>query len=185
MGRAPFEPLGAQARWRTVYEILQQAAVDDVVTYETLGEALDLHPYNDRAIIQQAMARAAREHEETDKRAIDSVRSVGYRIVEPREHMTLAVRQQKKSRRALERGHSKVVNVDFNNMDPNIRSAFEILASGFAQQAGFNRRIELRQSRLDRALRDIADSQHQDRKRTEEEVTELRERLARLESSEE
>lgn len=181
MTRTPFQPIGAQARWKTVYELLQQTPVDGLLTYERIAEALDLDPENDRSLIHQTVSRAAREFEEIDKHAIDSVRGKGYRVVAPKEHMRLALRQQKRSRRSLERGHSKVVNVDLAGMEPEIRKAFEILASGFALQADFNRRIESRQARLDRALREISDTQDTDRKRTEEEVAELRERLARLE----
>lgn len=181
--RTPFQPVGEKARWRIVYAILQNAQIDDVVSYEKLGDALDLDPAKDRNLIHQAMARAAKEFEEQDKHAIDSVRSVGYRVVQPKEHMGLALRAQKRSRKALERGQSKVVNVDMTGMEPEIRKAFEVLAGGFAMQADFNRRIENRQARLDRALREIADTQDHDRKRTDDELEELRGRLKKLEAS--
>ena len=45
----------------------------------------------------------------------------------------------------------------------------------------FNKRLDVRQTKLEQTVRDIADSQRTDRKRTDEEVAELRERLARLE----
>jgi hypothetical protein len=180
--RAPFEPIGEQARWRVIYEALKDVPVGETITYERLGTVLDLDPKDDRSVIQQAMHRAAYELETQDKHAVDSVRGIGYRVVEPVEHMGLAVRQQKRSRRALERGQSKVVNVDLTGMEPEIRKAFEVLATGFALQADFNRRIENRQARLDRALREISDTQDTDRKHSDEEITELRERLARLEA---
>jgi hypothetical protein len=181
MTRAPFEPLGEKARWRVVYDLLRTTPEDGVITYEAMAEALALDPDKDRPTIQQAVHRAAREFEEADKHAIDVVRGQGYRVVRVREHLTLAKRHQKRSRRSLERGQSKVVNVDLGSMEPEVRKAFEVLAQGFALQADFNRRIETRQTRLDAAIREITDAQSHDRKRTDEEMDELRERLARLE----
>lgn len=178
---APFEPIGEQARWRTVYELLTAIPVNGIITYGELGEALGLHSDHDRNVIQQAVRRAAKEHEELDKRALDVIPNKGYRVVEPPEHLGLARRYQKRSSRALARGHSKAVNVDFNGVEPQVRKALEMLGHAFVLQMDFNSRFEGKQARLEQTIRDIADSQEQDRKRTAEEVAELRERLRRLE----
>lgn len=174
-----FVPLGIEARWRTVYEILQTAATDTIVSYEMLGGALGLDPDEDRHAIQMAMRRAAKEHEEVDKRAIDSVPNVGYRIVQPPEHIMLARRQQRRSTRALARGYSKAVNVDLDKLDPETHRVIEVIARGFAVQMDFNRRTDVRQSRLEEALASV--SKRIDR--TEEQNAELRARLERLESA--
>lgn len=179
---ATFEPVGERARWRTVYELLKAQPVNGLLTYEEMGDALGLHPEHDRGIIQQAMHRAAREHERLDKRAVDVVPNQGYRVVEAPEHIGLARRQQRRSSRALVRGHSKAVNVDLNGVDPEVRKALEVLGHAFTLQMDFNKRFEGKQARLEETVREIADSQAEDRKRTAEEVAELRARLARLES---
>jgi hypothetical protein len=180
--RAAFEPIGKQARWRTVYELLTKAPMNGLVTYDELGNALGLDPDRDRSVIQQAVHRASRHHEEMDKRAVDAVAGKGYRVVEPSEHLDLARRHQRKSSRALARGHSKAVNVDLNGLEPEVRTALEVVGHAFRLQIDFNRRLDVRQTKLEQTVRDIADSQRTDRKRTDEEVAELRERLARLES---
>jgi hypothetical protein len=179
--RAPFEPIGKQARWRTVYEILSATPINGLVTYDQLGDALELDPDRQRNTIQQAVYRAAKHHEEIDKRAIDVIAGKGYRVVEPPEHIDLARRHQRKSSRSLVRGHSKAVNVDLNGLEPEVRAALEVIGHAFRLQMDFNRRFDVRQSKLEQTVRDIADSQRTDRKRTDEEVSELRERLARLE----
>ena len=179
--RALFEPIGKQARWRTVYEHLSATPVNGIVTYGELGEALGLDPDRGRSLIQQAVHRAARHHEELDKRAIDVIPGKGYRVVEAPEHIDLARRHQRKSSRALARGHSKAVNVDLNGLEPEVRAALEVIGHAFRLQMDFNRRFDVRQSKLEQTVREIADSQRDDRKRTAEEVAELRERLARLE----
>lgn len=179
--RQPFEPIGKQARWKTVYEILRKTGTGDVITYDVLGEALGLHPVRERVKIVQAVRRAAKEHETEDKRAIEPVYGKGYRPVDPRGQLELARGQQKRAGRALSRGHSKAVNVDLNGVEPQVRGALEALGKAFVLQMDFNKRFEKKQERLEETVREIADSQAEDRKRTDDELSELRARLARLE----
>ncbi|MCV7100071.1 hypothetical protein [Mycobacterium palustre] len=177
---SPFEPAGEVARWRTLYELLNERSIGDVLSYDTMAEALQLDPSKDRHTIQVAMRRAAKELELEDKHAVEAVKNVGYRIVEPEEHLRLARQQQRRSSRALVRGHSKVVNVDLSNVDPEIRNAFQVVASAFAMQMEFNRRTDVRQKQLETALEAVREKST----RTDEEVAELRERLERLEKRE-
>lgn len=166
---SPFQPAGVRARWLDVYDVLKAAKVGDIITYEQLGEALELNATTDRHKIQMAVRRAAQEHEKADKRALDSVKNVGYRIVDAPEHVMLARRHQSKAFKALVRGHSKAVNVDFGRVDAETRKALETIAQGFALQMDFNRRFDIRQSRLEEAV-----SQASTRvERTEQEIAKL------------
>lgn len=174
---SPFEPAGETARWRILYDLLSGRTVGDVLNYEVMAEALDLDPIEDRHTIQLAMRRASKEFELENKHAVEAVQNVGYRIVEPEEHLRLARGQQRRSSRALARGHSKVVNVDLSNVDPEVRNAFQVVASAFAMQMEFNRRTDVRQKKLEDAL----DAVREKSTRTDEEVAELRARLDRLE----
>ena len=174
---SPFEPAGETARWRILYDLLSGRTVGDVLNYEVMAEALDLDPIEDRHTIQLAMRRASKELELENKHAVEAVQNVGYRIVEPEEHLRLARGQQRRSSRALARGHSKVVNVDLSNVDPEVRNAFQVVASAFAMQMEFNRRTDVRQKKLEDAL----DAVREKSTRTNEEVAELRARLDRLE----
>jgi len=180
--RQPFEPVGAKARWKTVYELIRKTPTGTVITYQQLADALGLDAEKHRMAIRQAVIRAAKEHEEKDKRAIDVVRGEGYRPVEARTNIELARRHQKKAGRSLARGHSKAVNVDLNGVEPQVRAALETIGHAFVLQMDFNKRFEGKQARLEETVREIADSQAEDRKRTAEEVAELRARLARLEA---
>jgi hypothetical protein len=173
----PFVPKGEQARWRIIYGLLRKLTVDDVLSYEQIGEALELDPIADRHTIQMAMRRAARELETEDKHAIDVIPNQGYRIVPAPEHLVLAKRQQKRAGKALARGHSKVVNVDLEGVDPQIRTALQVVAQAFAMQMDMNRRLSGRQDKLERAVKEIAGRSE----RSEGEVAELRARLERLE----
>lgn len=176
---SPFEALGERARWRIVYEdVLSGCDHGDTVTYEALGEALELDPDKDRHTIQMAVRRAAREFEEADKRALDAVPNVGYRVVDVAEHMQLARRQQQRSHHALKAGKSKVVNVDLSGIDPETRKAFEVMARAFAMQMDFNKRMDVRQRHLEEATNSVVERQN----RSEAEIARLRERLEALEN---
>ena len=181
--RAPFEPVGAQARWKTVYELLKKTPTGTVVTYRQLADALGLDAERHRDAIRSAVIRAAKEHEEKDKRAVQAVRGEGYRPVEARVNIELARKHQKRANRSLARGHSKAVNVDLNGIDPQVRAALETIGHAFVLQMDFNKRFEGKQAKLEETVREIADSQAEDRKRTAEEVADLRARLARLEGN--
>lgn len=175
---SPFEPLGTRSRWRIIYEdVLTTRDHGSVVTYAELGKALDLDPDDDRHTIQMAVRRAAREYEEEDKRALDAVPNVGYRVVQAAEHMALARRQQRRSHRALRAGKSKVDNVDLAALDPEARKAFEVVARAFAMQMDFNRRMDIRQKRLEDTTKAVTERQD----RSDAEIARLRERLERLE----
>lgn len=175
----PFAPKGEQARWRTIYEMLVPLAVDQQITYAELGEALELHPDDDRHTIQMAVRRAAKEFEEVDKHALESVPNTGYRVAAVPEHLLLAKRQQQRAGRALQRGHSKVVNVDLSNVEPEIRSAFQVVAQAFSMQMEMNRRLDTRQRKLEQTVQSINDQQG----RSDAELAELRARIDRLERS--
>ncbi len=173
---APFRPAGDRARWQVIYDLLRKTETGRVLTYAEIAEALGLDE-RERHAIQMAVRRAAKQHEVQDNRAIEAVPNVGYRVVEAPEHLRLARSQQKRSTKALERGHSKVVHVDLTGVDPATRGLFEAMVRGFSLQMEFNRRFDVRQKRLEQSL----DAMSERTERTEQEIADLKARLARLE----
>lgn len=163
-------------RWRVLYDLFQRA---DTVTYEQAAEALELDATDDRKVIQNAMRRAGEELEHTDKRALRPVPNVGYRVVEPNEHVVLAREYQTKSKGAIERGLSKVVNANLNGMDPAVRSVTLVVTQVLSRQVDMMNRFDLRQQKTEEQMREIIERQD----RSEAETAELRERLARLEQA--
>lgn len=174
---APFKPVGEVARWRTLYELLRPLAPDDQITYEEMAEALDLDLAKDKTVIQLAMRRAAKELEEVDNRAVDSVRNVGYRVVRAPEHLTLAERHQRKARGALVRSHSKVEHVDFNELDQTARKAFEVVGRALTWQLQQMSYLDLRQRDLQAAVESVQGNVN----RTQSDVAQHDERLRELE----
>lgn len=176
---SPFDPIGDVARWHTVYDLLVTTKTGDVLTYSRIARALDLDPKKDRHAIQMAMRRAAKEHEQADKRAVEAVPNKGYRVVESAEHLRLARGQHRRASKALMRGHSKVVNVDLTDVPPATRQLFEATVRAFAMQMEFNRRLDVRQKRLE----DAVDTMTERTERTDQEIADLKARLARLEGN--
>jgi hypothetical protein len=175
--RRPFEPIGDQARWRTIHATLCNLNVGDVITFDQMAAVLDLNLPAGKAALASAFRRAATEYQLANNRTLISVHGVGYRVAEPREQLTVARGHQRKAIKALDRGHTVVTHVDFATMDPDVRQAFEIVASGFARQKDINERAERRARRIEKALESIIT----DREHTEEDMAEMRRRLTRLE----
>jgi SpoVK/Ycf46/Vps4 family AAA+-type ATPase len=176
----PFQPVGDRARWKVIYDLLVRTPVGEIVTYDKLGEILELHPNRQRAAIQMAVRRAAREHLEENLRALEVVTNQGYRIVEAVEQLRIARRYQRKANNALASGHSNAVNVDMTQLEPQTRHAFEVVGRAFTMQMDFNRRFEVNQQKLEENIAQITEQTT----RSEEEIAALRARLERLERTE-
>lgn len=174
---SPFQPLGAEARWRTLYQLLQQKEIGDVITYEDMAAALEMDAVADRRSLQVTFRRAAIQYEEDDCRAVDAVRNVGYRVVEPSEHLKLAKRHGKRAGNQLKLAYSKAVNVDLSGESSDVVKAFELVALGFAHQMEVNRRQAATNQRTQQALANASVKIE----RTDEELAAIQERMEALE----
>jgi hypothetical protein len=177
--RRPFEPLGLVARWRVIYELLQVTEIGEVLTYKVMAEALGLDPARDRRIIQGAIPRAQQELETVDKRHIEAVANVGYRVVEPKMQLELAKQRGRRAGKQLEHGKSHITNVDFNKIDPQLRSAFEVVGYVFTKQLEFMGRLELKQKRTEAALAAVKQQVETDMAAVDERLRWLEEQAAK------
>ena len=169
-----FETVGEKSRKDYALEVLRRHDVGDVVTYDELGEHLGT---GDRQILQAAVRSAAREFLTSDRHAVEAVTNQGYRVVAPGEHMRLAEKQRRSSVKKLRRGKALVSHVDYSTLPTDARRLAEGMAIGFAHLIEEHHKTNARVSTLERAHDAVAERQD----RTEEEVSELRARLARLE----
>jgi hypothetical protein len=174
---SPFQPSGAEARWRVLYRMLVDIPVGGMLTYKQMAEALNLDHVRHRSALNVAMRRAAQELEQQNKRAVEVVRDEGHRVVDVTGQFRLAKAHGRKAGTQLALAYSKATNVDLANVDPEVRKGFEVLAQGFAQQMEINRRLISRQRRTERILDTV--SVRADR--TAEEVAEINRRLEELE----
>jgi len=169
-----FKPLSEHSRREMMLSLFATAEYGSTIPYDTLSEVLKVH---DRLILQQAVNSAKPALERLHNKAVVVVRNVGYRVALPSEHLGLARNHQNKSRRALRRGHSKVVNVDMNQLTQGERAAVQIAATTLALQIDYMRRNDLRVSRLEETAT-LVQGQSE---RAMDEVAELRARLEKLE----
>lgn len=148
----PFEPVGDRARWKTVFELVPKSEVDLVVTYDEMGEALDLDPVKDRPKIQSAVRKAGDVLLKVHKHAIVSVPNVGYRVVRPEEHLAIAQGKGRRAERSLSKGHQVVTNVDFNGLEAETRRTFELVGRAMAWQIGVMKKLDSRQRDFEESL---------------------------------
>src|ERR1041384_6912692 len=136
-----------------------------------MAGALGLDPKRNRQEMQMAARRAALELERVDRRAVDAVRNVGYRIVQHREVLGLTRRRNRKAGTQLVRGSITAKAVDLNEVDDEMRKGLETLARGLAAQAEINRAVGSRLRRHEQVLDGMG-----------ERIETLEERLRRMEA---
>lgn len=174
----PFEPKGAVARWRVIYDLLLQAGVGDIISYADLGAQLGLDPGDDRHTIQMAVRRAAKEFLEQERRALEVETNVGYRVTEAQERSRLVRKQSVKVKRALTRTHDLAIHVDLTGLDMESRRLLEASAAVAYGQLQVTRALLHKQSRFNKALDSVSTQQET----TAAELASMRERMAELEA---
>lgn len=148
----PFEPKGEIAQWRIIYRLFQETDIDTTLSYNELGEALDLDPTTERHRIQAAARRAAKQLLEVDDRAVEVVPDVGYRLVSAVRQIPMAGQQVERAGRALDRGRALTTHLRMDELSEQERQIAHTMALGFAQVAEWarqiGRRIEDHEGRL-------------------------------------
>ena len=143
---APFKPAGEIAQWRIVYDVFAAAEVSATITYEALGEALKLHPKDDRVRIQAAARQAAKHMLAQDDRAVETIPQVGYRVVPAIRHIPLAGQQVERAGKALDRGRALTTHVRLDELSEPERQIVQGMALMFAQVGEWTRQINRRVS---------------------------------------
>ena len=167
-----FETVGEKPRWVLALEVFREHAVGDIVAYADIGAALDSA---DRRVVQQAAMGARKRLLEEDQRAIEAVPNKGYRIVEPSEHVRLAKSHERRSRRALVRGHKTITHVDMNALSDEGQRLALATAQGFA-------RVLDAMAAQDKRISRVAKAQEALELRVDEGMSENAQRLADLEA---
>jgi hypothetical protein len=96
----PTRPDGKSYR-EVAVEALKDLEYGTVLNYSTLGKALDINHKTDRQKIQAVVRLANVGLLKLYKRGLENVKNVGYRIIEPKEHMIVANGHQAKADRAM------------------------------------------------------------------------------------
>jgi hypothetical protein len=167
-----FDTIADKPRWALALDVFRDHHVGDVVAYADIAAVLDK---DDRATIQSAAREAGKRLLIEDGHAIEAVPNKGYRIVAPDEHIRLARGHEKRSRKALVRGHATVQNVDLNGLSEESKRVVLATAAGFSRVLDMMRQTNKNVARVARAQEALE-------LRVDEGLSENAERLARLEA---
>lgn len=167
-----FEAIGDKPRWALTLDVFREHETGETVTYKAIGEALGT---TDRRIIQASAREASKRLLREDDKAIEAVPNKGYRIVTAEEHIRLAKSQEKRSRRALVKGHATVTHVDVNGLSPEAQRIMHATGQGFARVLDMMRATERNVKRVERAQEALE-------LRVDDQLSDAAERLAQLEA---
>ncbi|MEV7008235.1 hypothetical protein [Streptosporangium sp. NPDC051022] len=164
-----FEVKNDQAEWRKIYAKALTLNVDDVLTYDDLGDLLDRDFLADRSPIY----RTIRELEKNNARTLANVKGIGYRLAAAVEHEGLARSHHQRSRRQLRKAVSKAASANRAEMTVDERKRIDGLEMSLRQHSQMIRRLDLRDKEREAQLKDLRREKNAD-------VAELSERVDRL-----
>jgi hypothetical protein len=131
-------------------DLLKDMKRGDVVTYQDLGRALELHPLRDRTKIQHAVRQANKPLLKLHQRGVQAVENQGYRMLPAREHVVVANGHQSKADKAMVRA------IDFFN-GTNLADLTESERKLHQGQAMLAQALYASHKSLDRRIRRIED----------------------------
>lgn len=91
--RKPFEPIGDQARWKMLYDLVQAKAVGDEITYKEAEQILDC----DREAVLGAMYYARRRLEADGQRSVRTVARFGWIVMTAAQEIDEAEKRRRKA----------------------------------------------------------------------------------------
>ena len=146
---AKFAPKGERPEWRMIYEdLLAGAEPGNVITYAQLEELLGREFASNRG----PLYRARRTLGELQHRWLEAATGVGYRVIEPTEHVRVSAGHRRKSRRQVGMAIRVLDATDLERLTPSDLSTFdEQKKMTFALWAIFAHESRLR--RIEDALR--------------------------------
>jgi hypothetical protein len=119
---AKFTPKGERAEWRMIYEdLLASAEPGHVITYAQLEELLGREFASNRG----PLYRARRTLGELQHRWLESTPGVGYRVIEPAEHVRISATHRRKSRRQVGMAIRVLDATDLERLTPDGLATFD------------------------------------------------------------
>lgn len=146
-----FEPVGAEARWRSVYALASGQPVGVLLTYEQLDEATGsaIREHRDPII------KAARALEREQRRTLVVVKNQGYRIAAAEEHEGLARRRQRRARRQVSTGLSILRGTRRDELAPDAVRRLDAYELTLSAHEDMLRRLDRRVQRQEERLRAV------------------------------
>jgi len=171
-----FAPLDDVSRRVKVLDLIDATEPGEVIRYPELEFLLMV----DRRTVQSVVNQAKPSAQKQLKKSLVAIRNVGYRVLLPGEHIELAKTHQKRGRRQTRKASSAVVNTDFARLSDVERVKYDLAQATLSALQRFERRADLRYASQER-VNEFVQKQGQHNERTASEVTEIKDRLAKLE----
>lgn len=172
-----FESMSDKSRRQTVVDLFETVQPGEVVPYNVLEDVLGLDRPTTQSVVNQAKTGIQRTHQ----KSLVAVRNVGYQVIQPGSHLRLAQHHQKKGRKQTRRALMAVENTDYDQLDETQRLRFDVAVSVIKTLVQWEKRADLRFASREK-LDEFVSQQDSRNQRTDSEVSELRNRLARVES---
>jgi hypothetical protein len=173
-----FEPKGTVAEWRMLYELLRAKDYGELAAFEELDAALG----RDFRANRSPIGRARRELH-GDRKTLITVRGVGYRIAESREHADNAAARQREAIRKLIAALAELASANRNRLTPaecNLCDSMEWNTAGALERV---KRLEDRQARVEIKIEATAERVSDLEYARKEDLAEIRAELARLQQA--
>lgn len=126
---APFTPVRADGRSdrQVIFELTRAAPPETTFTYQQMVDALSegLDTPVDRDRVYRAVAQANKTLLREEKRYLNVVKNVGYRVINAGEHLPVALIKKDRAQTYLKRGIDLLRNVRIDELDPTQRTLHE------------------------------------------------------------
>lgn len=171
-----FATVGEVSRRAQVVALVDATPHGELIPYEAIEMALGLDRPSAQAVVNQAKTSIGRDLQ----KALSAVTNVGYRVLQPSEHLNLAKKHQRKGRRQTRKAHGAVRFTDFTQLSADERDKFDLANATLAALERFEKRADLRYASREKVDAFIAEQSGRN-ERTAGEVQSMNDRLARLE----
>jgi len=152
MAQALLEPEpDTRPEWQKIYDYMKATGLDfgRIYSYTQIRGIIGRDIRKNRPPIRQVIDAL----ELNDHRTLQARRGIGYRIVEPTEHLFLANSRRNRADRQIVLAQKTLRATDLDKLDPEIRKIADAMDKGFTQMAMYIRHNEERAQRHEEALR--------------------------------
>lgn len=113
--RRPFQPKGDAPEWRMIYDnLLADADFGDTITLDQISDVLG-RPFTKN---RSPILRANKELGIARRRQLQAVPGVGYRVVQPNEHISMAIGRRDRAARQIKHGVEVLGVTDLARLTP-------------------------------------------------------------------
>ena len=113
--------------WKELYDIYKEAPYDSFISFNELSDISHVSIYGKGWTWM--IERFKKELLQLSNRALESVRTEGYRIVNPNEHTRLVYRETRRAERRVRHGVELAVHVDYEQLNDKEKTQMTDLTS--------------------------------------------------------